>query len=329
MKSKTSVGAEIVLSIFLGLGLGPGLVGHAMAQDCVESPPGLMAWWPGDGTTVDAEAGLDAKLVNGSGFSTGLVGEAFSLDGIGGGQDDVILLPRLAADGLADLTVEFWVNTTDTKGTLFSGANGSVPGDNELVLHHESTGLVVWVNQEKSGVLPVSVNDGAWHHVAFVRDGSIGSLYVDGLLVDSRSYPVGPLDIGPHGLMLGQEQDCLAGCFQAQQALDGLIDEVAIYGRALSGSEVLTVAAAGSGGKCKPAPAPDDEIPIESLEAIESEIDTLVDRLADLELRLGNVEATAHQHEQQRHDPPRWGRDGARGHDHSRSLHKWGKKRRH
>ena len=107
-----------------------GLALPAAAQNCIDSPPGAMAWWPGDGDVSELEGGYDAKLVNGAGFFTGFVGDAFSLDGVAGGQDDQVVFPRMAADGLANMTVELWVNTTDTVGSIFSAANGNDPGGN-------------------------------------------------------------------------------------------------------------------------------------------------------------------------------------------------------
>ena len=208
-----------------------GIARPASAQVCVDAPESVLGWWSGDETAKDVAEGRDAKLIVQVDFAPGWVDGAFRLDGVSGAQDARIVMPRSAADGLANLTVELWVNTTDTVGGLFSAANGNSPGGNELLLFQGTSGIDVWVKQQNSATVPVFVSDGAWHHVAFVRDGSSGQLYVDAVLVDTQTYPVGPLDVGPLGLMLGQDQDCLGGCFLAPQALDGLLDEVTAYGR--------------------------------------------------------------------------------------------------
>jgi hypothetical protein len=276
------------LSLFLGIALVPA---WATAQTCVEPPPGSLGWWPGDGDGTDLESGAEAMLVNGAGFAPGHVDQAFSLDGLGGGQDDHVLLSRMAADGLADLTLELWVNTTKSRGAIVSAANGNDRGGNELLLIQNTTGLVVWVKQQSSGPLPVFVDDGAWHHVALVREGAVGRLYVDGGLIDVRTYPAGPLEVGPRGLLLGQDQDCLGGCFEGEQALDGLVDEVTIYARALSESEIRAVFEAGSAGKCKPpaeAPQEDDRL-AQRVEALELQVDELIDQVGALELQVENL----------------------------------------
>jgi len=312
----------VLLAIF-------GLTSTATAQTCVEPPGSLIAWWPGDGTGADAVAGLDAMPVNHVDFVPGLVGDTFSLDGLGGAQDARVVMPRLAADGLADLTVEFWVSTTDSVGALFSGANGNVPGGNELLLFQGTSGLTVWVKQKSSPSISAFVSDGAWHHVAFVREGDTGRLYVDTMLVDTRTYPEGPLDIGPRGLMIGQEQDCLAGCFQPEQALDGLVDEVSVYGRALSDGEIRAVFDAGSAGKCKPEPTPTDTVGVDQMNALESEIDMLIDRLEDVALQLEALEASTYAHETSGHmgDRQRRDEDDDDKHD-DRRWHKWKKHHR-
>ncbi len=44
------------------------LAGHAAAQECVEPPPGLVSWWPGDGNADDIQNGNDGTLMDGAGF---------------------------------------------------------------------------------------------------------------------------------------------------------------------------------------------------------------------------------------------------------------------
>jgi lysophospholipase L1-like esterase len=93
------------------------------------------------------------------------------------------------------------------------------------------------------GTTPLT--DGAWHHVAVVRDGASGKnlLYVDGFLEDEKAVAYGagfdsvsaPLNIGWMNL---------SGGFR----FEGLLDEVAIYGRALTVSEIQEQYGVGLGG---------------------------------------------------------------------------------
>ncbi len=64
--------------------------GHATAQDCVESPAGLVGWWPGDGNANDILGDNSGTPFGGISFAPGKVGDAFSFDGI----DDHVKISR-------------------------------------------------------------------------------------------------------------------------------------------------------------------------------------------------------------------------------------------
>ncbi len=83
--------------------------GDAGAQ-CLPPPSGLISWWPGDGDATDSQDGNDGTLVNGATFADGLVGQAFSLDGI----DDHLFIgnpSNLKITG--GLTLTAWINPDD------------------------------------------------------------------------------------------------------------------------------------------------------------------------------------------------------------------------
>jgi len=77
---------------------------------------------------------------------------------------------------------------------------------------------------------------GAFHHIAGTYDGSTMRLYLDGV-------EVGSLDVsGTVGTGTNAELSA---------SLHGLLDEVEIYNRALSLSEIQAIFNAGAEGKCK------------------------------------------------------------------------------
>jgi BNR repeat-containing family member/PKD domain/Concanavalin A-like lectin/glucanases superfamily len=79
--------------------------------------------------------------------------------------------------------------------------------------------------------LPVgTVRDGQWHHIAATKDGAAGALYVDGQLVHSSATGAGAqLATGPWHVMRNGTNAVYS---------EGEADEVALYTRALSASEV-------------------------------------------------------------------------------------------
>src|SRR5687768_9110376 len=80
-----------VLTI-VDLPLSAALAGRsAMAQvgQCAPLPAGLVSWWPGDGDSTDRYGVNHGAPQGGVGFSSGVVGQTFSLDGV----DDFINVP--------------------------------------------------------------------------------------------------------------------------------------------------------------------------------------------------------------------------------------------
>ena len=60
-----------------------GTIGANVATSTIDvSPTGLVAKWPGNGSSVDVIGHRDAVLENGATYGAGLIGQAFSLDGV-------------------------------------------------------------------------------------------------------------------------------------------------------------------------------------------------------------------------------------------------------
>src|SRR5262249_52152799 len=79
----------------------------AAPPSCTPPPAGLVSWWPGDGNANDIVSGNDGTLQNGATFGPGLVGQAFSFDGV----DDFVAVPN--NDNLnptGPFSVDLWVN---------------------------------------------------------------------------------------------------------------------------------------------------------------------------------------------------------------------------
>src|SRR5262245_43526575 len=56
-------------------------VGFAQSN-CIAPPSGLVSWWQAEGTANDIIGGINGVLVNGTSFTVGYIGQAFSFNGI-------------------------------------------------------------------------------------------------------------------------------------------------------------------------------------------------------------------------------------------------------
>lgn len=210
-------------------------------QDCVPPPPGLVNWWPGDGSAVDLIEGGSGTLFNGATFSTGLVGGAFSFDGVDDYADasgtQLADLQQLSIDAWVKIfslppRVERFVSLVDEKAVIrYDGQRG--PGQLHFYLRLDGVLRHLRVNN----VLKI----GVFQHVAGTFDGSVIRTYMDGVKVGELAVD-GRLDSGTGTIALSS----------SAEPLDGLLDEVEVYSRALLASEIRAIFDAGAAGKCKP-----------------------------------------------------------------------------
>lgn len=220
---------------------------------CIDPPADMIAWWPGDASTEDLIAGRDGTLVGGAGYTPGIVAEA--LEFLDRGSDWVEVPDDPAWDLAGDFSIDFFVDLD----TVASDA----PNQQAFIAHDEGPGeLPKWAFWLESGYLTFHVNGPApdfppggynpvscfWgpipnatYHVAVTREGDVWSLYSDGsLLCQSVSSVTIPDAAVP--LTLGKAENTW---------LEGWIDEVEIFGRALSAAEVKALFLSGGAGKCK------------------------------------------------------------------------------
>ena len=144
--------------------------------------------------------------------------------------------------GNADCTVMAWIKTSSTSanGILTKDNNGThVDGDKLLGVNYSSTkfgldhGWVAYLGANKN------VTDGAWHHVAWTqkKDGSgtseVWKLYVDGVYETTGSFATKDDPAGTT-ICIGRGS---SGSFFPNN-FNGTIDEVRIYNRVLSDTEI-------------------------------------------------------------------------------------------
>jgi hypothetical protein len=219
------------------------------APACVTPPAGSVSWWAAEGNALDSANSNNGALQGGATFAPGMVGQAFNFNPASG----TVVVPDSSSLRLTNqLTIEGWINTranTDPGGYAIVSKLSYPTGNNGyqfLVVGNTLQGLfnspgTSWPSQRIiSG--PV-ISTGVWYHVAFTYDQSAIKLYCNGQLVTNKV-------IGAHAIAASISDLHISGVDSSHTYFDGLIDEVSIYGRALSANEIAAIYTAGSSGKC-------------------------------------------------------------------------------
>ena len=204
---------------------------------------GLVGYWPFDGNASDMSGNENHGIVNGATLGAdrfGMVGQAYNFDGVDDfidvGNNIVLNLP-------SSLSISLWVR--NPQGTILS--KGAEPETFSII--SKGNGLDKYIDfyrEDSNGgnryLKPNSpFNFTAWHNIHVVDDNHQMKIYIDGsqlpMTLSSDTWDAGVdnsnLKIGLHGGSLSEAQSY--GFFS------GSIDDVRIYNRALSSSEVFAL----------------------------------------------------------------------------------------
>jgi hypothetical protein len=192
----------------------------------------LAAYYPFN-TNADDKSGNGHHGENhGATLIAGKFGNGYSFDGV----KSRIKLPASIIRG-TELTVSFWIKTGDVKKGvgIISGAKNS-KRNNEYLLYLNN-GTIAPHYHVSSKITGVSVNNNIWHMLTMVTEIDQTKVYIDGLLKETIKFgSATPFKI--EGLWLGGDQDVVNGGWETKQQFNGILDELRIYNRVLSDSEI-------------------------------------------------------------------------------------------
>lgn len=215
------------------------------AAECLPNPPGALGIWAFSNTPHDSLSVLSGTLKDNAHYEPGFVGQSLVLDG----STDRIDLGNPPSLHVQDFTIECWIK----RGSL-TAASASFPADGALF--SGSTGAYA-VTIAANGTLFIGhvgffsvyssarVHDLEWHHVGVTKLGTSVRFYLDGALVDQKVFLPqftfeGPFAIGGLGSDFGGQFFSFLGS----------IDNLAIYNRQLSDSELNAIYKAGARDRC-------------------------------------------------------------------------------
>ncbi len=235
---------------------------------------GITNWWRAEGDFRDEVTGSTGQMIpdlDAEYFITGVAGQGFDVDG----DDDWVNLGTEAGNfGTGDFSIEFWFmldRIVDPEQILVekwvdTQTPGGVPHAGWLIAYQSGPDpdqIVVNATEAGVGDLPIAaiqpsppIQPCEWHHLAFTHDSGTYTTYFDGQPATSAtvgtipdvSTPLVDLKIGHRG----NSTDTPGSTDTRDLDLDGALDELTLYDRALTPAEVQAVFDAGTGGKCLP-----------------------------------------------------------------------------
>lgn len=211
----------------------------AVSFSCASGAAGYWKFDENTGATTadDSGNGISGTLVNGPTWVSGKNGSGLNFDG----TDDNVNLGTSTIINPIQMSASAWVNPsapTNNWGVILnrwiSGAlsyhlsMGDGTTNNKLTIYIDTV-----TGGPKSLSMPGTLSLGTWHHVAFTYDGSNLNLYVDGALSATTTHT---------GNIRGTVVDTKVGAQSGNlYHYKGIMDNVRIYDRALSGSEIANL----------------------------------------------------------------------------------------
>jgi len=205
----------------------------------------------GDKVADKSGHGNDGTVYQATWKADGKVGGAYDFSATGTSR---VEFDWSSLNGARELTAMAWIRSSGDPGhwEMVLGGTPTSPTMEVCLLWFNKRGLGdnasagLWVRDEKSNKdehvdinfsrTVSSFRDGNWHHLAMTWDGKEAAYYIDAKKESNRSTPQGALVVTGRGV-IGTGQ----GWNQLMHNFNGMIDEVMIYKRALTETEVTQI----------------------------------------------------------------------------------------
>lgn len=208
----------------------------------------LKGWWKFNGNANDSSGNSFDLTSTGPTLTMGQNGQANTAYAFNGTVGNGMSLSSTMGLGNSSVTIACWVYnpTTNNKGIFVKLGPGTVTYGDGYGIGMGSTDAnnsgnkLVFIFEYIRWIPTTAVIPTGWHHVAMVIDGSgIPTAYLDG--VSAGSYP-GSVARAPTAPNWFGAQTAGA----EQRNFNGSIDDIRVYGKALTGGEITALYTAGA-----------------------------------------------------------------------------------
>lgn len=224
---------------------------HVFAAEppaCVDNFDGLVSWWPGDFDADDIIGSNAGLRYNGASIAPALARGGFTFDG----KDDYVKVADSdSLDVVGGLSLNAWVywegfTDSDLVSVIASKA-GSFElgirnfGGPQLYLHLDQVGDRETFLTSEDNYFPMK----RWVYLSVTFDEVYGDLTI---AVDGTPYA--ETTLFDRGSIAPSESDLFFGAKDGDSHFKGQLDEIELYNRGLSRTEVETLIASRETGKC-------------------------------------------------------------------------------
>lgn len=193
---------------------------------------GLVGWWGFSNNVLDASGNSNHGVIHGATFAADRSGNPNQAMNF---VFDTVSIPNTNAFSLTQFSVTGWLNTVNQNGdycTLFSHYGGTTIWSGYWVgmLQNRACIYVADNNGGFNIVGTTLINDGIWHHIAATYDGTTAKIYVDGLLENSLAVTMSFVSC-----------QTSIGNDHLSEYFDGKLDDIGVWNRVLSATEVASL----------------------------------------------------------------------------------------
>lgn len=197
--------------------------------------------------TDDSTNGYDLTSSGAPGYVVGKFGNALDLEAGSSQYAYRNSVANLAITG--NISVSLWLKLESLPASEYCmiqiGGSGSLETEVENVLFSlevTSSGDINWFHEYSTGTnqagtaTNANLQTATWYHLVVMRDTSANEyyFYVDGNLIDTKSYTTDPTGGGNSRLYIGS-------AYPAAKYFDGILDDIAIFNRVLSADEIKSI----------------------------------------------------------------------------------------
>jgi peptidoglycan hydrolase-like protein with peptidoglycan-binding domain len=227
------------------------IAAHTQLAAISGSGSGLVAHYTfdeGSGATAGDSAGSNTgTLVNGPTWVAGRIGGGIQFDGV----DDSVTAgsPVVLSPSTGDFSISMWLKLSELPAfgdTLIDDSQTASSDDFKIYTSTSNR----FAGQFRDGATTVSANDAVdalvstvnkWKHYVLLRSGTSVFFYRDGVLINSSSN-AGLVDIDTDGSFNFTIGSAVTG---GSSSIPGTIDDVRVYNRALSATEITQLSSLG------------------------------------------------------------------------------------